>query len=976
VPNEPFAALVRTVKVENLKPQAAALEVLDGLPKVVPYGEAALFLQKMPFITEAYLRVQNLPGRVPFINLKAKPSDSPETEFVHAGNFFLGFDAQRGPLLPAIVDPALVFGEGTDLARPYAFLGAQPFDAGAVQARHCLTPCAFLFRRFRLPGRGVRRLVCVYGCAPSVRAARQVARKIRAAGYLERKAGENRLEIGRVMHRAFLHCGCEELNQYLPRTFLDNVLRGGLPITVPAGRRPFIFHVYSRRHGDLERDYNFFQLAPTFFSQGNGAFRDVNQNRRCDVWFSPEVQAENLRYFFNLVQPDGYNPLLCRGARFQVTDRRGLAELLRRALAPAGRQPVKDFLGRPFAPGELFRFLSDQGLHSRLPRERFLEEILSLCRKREDAEYEAGYWTDHWYHGLDHLESFLAIFPDRLREVLIRPGEFTFYDPVMRVAPRDERYVLRRPGEVRQLDPPAPDPDKARLIAARRSDAHLVRSGHGRGGICRTSLLGKLICVVTNKLATISPSGVGLEMEGGRPGWHDSINGLPGQFGATTPETFQLLRAIRLVLGAARRLGWQDRQRFGLPAELANFVGELSAVLRRYLRSRGPNRDYAYWDAANAAKEAYRDAVRFGFGADVAVRWGLLRRFLGDGQARILASLPKARDPRTGLYSTYFTHAAVKYKVLSVRDPATGRRAPKLSRRGLPCVRVKRFKAHRFPLFLEAPAHALRLENDPRRARRVWRAVRASPLYDRKLRMYRLSDSVAGETPELGRIWAWPPGWFENENVFLHMEHKYLLGLLHAGLYDEFFEDLRRCLIPFQHPRVLGRNPYENASFIVSSRHPRAELHGRAFLPRCSGTTAEVLNMFLWMSFGKQPFVWQDGKLSLRLSPVLPAWLFTRRAQERELVRWDGQTEKLSLPAGSYSALFLGHTLVTYLNPQRRNTYGPKAVRPVRYELVYRNGRRAILAGSELAARPALDVREGKVSSLRVLLGQAARPGR
>jgi len=46
---------------------------------------------------------------------------------------------------------------------------------------------------------------------------------------------------------------------------------------------PVSFNVYSRKHGDLERDYNFFMLSPTFLSQGNGNYRDVNQNRRNDV---------------------------------------------------------------------------------------------------------------------------------------------------------------------------------------------------------------------------------------------------------------------------------------------------------------------------------------------------------------------------------------------------------------------------------------------------------------------------------------------------------------------------------------------------------------------------------------------------------------------------------------------------------------------------------------------------------------------
>lgn len=90
--------------------------------------------------------------------------------------------------------------------------------------------------------------------------------------------------------------------------FIDNVLRGGLPVNLAVGtppplvpsidtvslteyippnaltkENPKIFHAFSRIHGDLERDYNNFQLEPTFFSQGPGNFRDVAQNRRSDV---------------------------------------------------------------------------------------------------------------------------------------------------------------------------------------------------------------------------------------------------------------------------------------------------------------------------------------------------------------------------------------------------------------------------------------------------------------------------------------------------------------------------------------------------------------------------------------------------------------------------------------------------------------------------------------------------------------------
>ena len=90
---------------------------------------------------------------------------------------------------------------------------------------------------------------------------------------------------------------------YARYTYMDNVLRGGKPVSV-GGKN---LYVYSRKHGDLERDYNYFSMLPEYYSQGNGAYRDVNQNRRSDTFFTPAVGKTNIRNFFELIQIDGYN---------------------------------------------------------------------------------------------------------------------------------------------------------------------------------------------------------------------------------------------------------------------------------------------------------------------------------------------------------------------------------------------------------------------------------------------------------------------------------------------------------------------------------------------------------------------------------------------------------------------------------------------------------------------------------------------
>ena len=83
------------------------------------------------------------------------------------------------------------------------------------------------------------------------------------------------------------------------------------------------------------------------------------------------------------------------------------------------------------------------------------------------------------------------------------------------------------------------------------------------------------------------------------------------------------------------------------------------------------------------------------------------------------------------------------------------------------------------------------------------------------------------------------------------MEYKYLLELLRSGLYPEFIEAARDALIPFQDPDRYGRSIYENSSFLVSSAYPDEKMHGRGFVARLSGSTAEFISIWKGMMFGR-----------------------------------------------------------------------------------------------------------------------------
>ena len=148
-----------------------------------------------------------------------------------------------------------------------------------------------------------------------------------------------------------LLAGPPALDPYTQQAFLDNTLRGGQPVVVVGSSGSQVFHTFTRKHGDMERDYNFFELAPTYWSQGNGNFRDVNQNRRSENYTYPGVGKSNIETFFNLIQLDGNNPLVIQSEKFCLSPQSLVQLQASWHLAETTKWQSK--LSTPFSPGQL-----------------------------------------------------------------------------------------------------------------------------------------------------------------------------------------------------------------------------------------------------------------------------------------------------------------------------------------------------------------------------------------------------------------------------------------------------------------------------------------------------------------------------------------------------------------------------------------------------------------------------------------------
>lgn len=828
LPNEPVAALVRCVDVVNLGAERQ-LEVVDGIATLLPSGATTEGFKQMSNLMVSWMSVENMDSHVPFYKFRASSGDEAEVSLQSKGHFYLSF-MEDGKIIKPIVDPNLIFGHDTSLTLPTKLYDVALSELDLEhQVMVNKVPCGFTPATQMLSMNQAMSLTTIIGHAVSIDLLQKHTSRFATNAFVDEKRRAIEALMNDLVRVVETKTPFPIFDAYMKQNFLDNTLRGGYPFIFGKGQDQKVYHVYSRKHGDPERDYNFFTLTPEYYSQGNGNFRDVNQNRRNDVFFVPKAGRFNIRMFMSLVQLDGYNPLEVKGTTFtlkesdviDIVERYGLSQV-------AG---LKEALCKPFTPGKIAMLV---------PNEAFLHQVLTESEQHIEAVHGEGYWTDHWTYQLDMIESYLKVYPDLLVELLHEDSQYTYFLGAAVVLPRHQKYGLTPQGEVRQYG--------SVFEAEHVNEARWVKDCHGN--IYYTTLAQKLMTLVLTKIALLDPMGMGIEMEANKPGWNDAMNGLPGVFGSGLSETIELLRLVRFLKDRVSK----DVQ---LLEENAVFFTVLWDILSE------PASTFERWDKMARAREDFRQTIRNDVsGCERVISCDDIKAFLALVEMVLNDGLKRAKHEGGSILPTYMSYKVTQYEALGYKTPY-----------GLEAVSVKAFQQNLLPHFLEAPARFLSIgtldENEA-----LHQAVKSSELFDKPLNMYKTSVPLDEMSFEVGRIRAFTPGWLERESNFLHMTYKYMLGLLKGGLYDAFFEEMTSNLVCFMDPAVYGRSTLENASFIATSLNPNPEHRGRGFVARLSGSTSEMLTMWHYMMFGQALFTF-DGELSFTPSPILSEAFFS-----------------------------------------------------------------------------------------------------
>lgn len=826
LPNEKAGALIRELEVKNTSRAIMDIETLDGLACLIPYGVNNGAMKNMGQTAQAWMRAEDIESGVPYFRVRASMEDTISVSEVAGGNFAAAIDA-NGNRLPAIIDPAVIFGYDTSLKKSVNF-SVQELDGllSAPQVSQNRLPCCFFAQKQTLNPGGTLRQASLFGQAENKSAAQAICGKYTSTGLFEKAFDQATGLTDELTGVIAVKTGHEVFDAYCRQTYLDNLLRGGVPVMLGRDEKPY--YIYSRKHGDLERDYNFFRVLPEYYSCGNGNFRDVNQNRRCDVLFEPKAGRSSIKTFFDLIQLDGYNPLVIDGSVF-ILDNCGQKAVLE-MVNPESSAQASEFFKKPFTPGRLVMEAENWRLKDGLSPEALMNEAVTYSVQECTASFGEGYWSDHWTYNLDLIENYLAVFPENETDLLFNQRDYLYYEAKAVVLPRSQRYA-KTPKGIRQYKTIDHTPKKG-------TTHNWARTNHGKGETANSTLMEKLVLLCALKYATLDPYGIGIEMEGGRPGWYDALNGLPGLLGSSVNETCELGRLLEFVIDKLKKHDCPVE----LYAEAAGLVRELSAPWD--------------WASANAAKEMYREKTVYGVsGEREKTGAGDLANTLSEWLETVHDGIEKGRRYHGGICPSYFYYEVTEYS-----EDENGL---------LPTA----FKLCPAPMFLEGPVRWLRLGNSMSEKALMHKKVKDSSLYDTELKMFKVCESLSPLTYEAGRATAFTPGWLENESIWLHMEYKYLLELLRSGLYDEFAGCFKDAAIPFLDPETYGRSTTENSSFIASSANPDPAARGRGFVARLSGSTAEFLSIWQLMFIGPEPVRLDAGKLSLKLSPFIPDYL-------------------------------------------------------------------------------------------------------
>ena len=332
------------------------LSIIDGTSRIIPYGTDRHCTQNIPRHIEGMCKVDFI-NNVPVFRLKQAHNDIEEIKSVTGGNFYLPIVNKNSSLTKYIVDPKIIFADSSNYDFPWNLKNTNILNLlKQKQITHNKTPSAFSLISKNNTSETIS-FTSLLGNFTNKDDFDNLLNTI-SDDFIKNKKQENKSLIKCIKKHAATLSSNKIFDEYIEQTFLENVMRGGIPINLSKTKNKTIpFYIFARQNGDLERDYHKLLLEPTFYSQGEGHYRSINQNRRCDSSFFPFIHDFNIKFYLSLIQLDGNNPLEITPVTFSVKKDKQLNEYLKALFDEPAVKTIKSAVHGCFTPGYLAMLL-------------------------------------------------------------------------------------------------------------------------------------------------------------------------------------------------------------------------------------------------------------------------------------------------------------------------------------------------------------------------------------------------------------------------------------------------------------------------------------------------------------------------------------------------------------------------------------------------------------------------------------------
>ena len=426
-------------------------------------------------------------------------------------------------------------------------------------------------------------------------------------------------------------------------------------------------------------------------TQGPGSYRDVAQNRRSDVFFVPRMGSFDIKLFLGYIQADGYEPKTVESISYEISDEAVSAALCKQLCADSRSSDILQAIlkGGPIRPGQIFQLVDQLGIDITVDNAIFINTIVAAANETAIGDFGTGYWADHWEYYLDLINSYLAIYPD-WEEKLMYDNELRYFFSPATCKPRSEKYILTltydgKGKHVLQLDATADD--KKKLLQQKEFtdpktglvDVTANWQKTTEGEDFTSTPIAKLFLLATIKFATRDAYGMGIEYEGGKPGWNDAMNGLVGMVGSGMPETYELQQMLLYVQSVVDKYG----RPVVVPEELGELIDAITSELTT-LASSGfsepeeipldvPDVLFDYWNNVATARENYREKVRFYFSGETREYSASdVSTLISDWLSQVEVGMERAmkvgsdgwgNDGKTGVPPCYFSYNVTSWEL-------------------------------------------------------------------------------------------------------------------------------------------------------------------------------------------------------------------------------------------------------------------------------------------------------------------------